>query len=393
MLVELAVGDAYGAGFEYVAADAVATDNTLTGYVRHPRHDGVRPGNYTDDTQQSLAVAELLISGQPWTRREVADRLVEVFRRDPRDGYARGFAQLIRTVGDGDELLRRISPHSDKSGAAMRAGPIGLLPTVTDVIHHARLQAKVTHDTPSGAESAVAAALAVHYCHADLGPVPEIAAWIERQVLASGGTGGWAVPWEGPVGAKATMSVRAALTAIAGSAGLSGILRSCVAFTGDVDTVATIALAAASRSPRIARDLPTALVRGLENGPYGRAYLWRLDARLLSAVSPPAEVTSLLGTWDDGSLYLGAMESDGVAFLPDGTGWFEHANALTTEREVFTWRADGSGRIEVCRQSGEDTAFSVRVGSGKNALDEDVRILTLTGTDGEQYRYAPCLDH
>ncbi|MEU3271019.1 ADP-ribosylglycohydrolase family protein [Saccharomonospora sp. NPDC006951] len=393
MLVELAVGDAYGAGFEYVAADEVATGNTLRGYVRHPRHHGLHPGDYTDDTQQSLAIAELLVSGQAWTRREVAARLVEVFHRDPREGYARGFAGLLRGVGDGDELLRLIRPHSDKSGAAMRAGPIGLLPTVADVVHHARLQARITHDTPSGVEGAVAAALAVHYCHADLGPVPEIGAWVERQVLAGGGSGGWAVPWEGPVGAKATMSVRAALTAIAGGDRLSEILRTCVAFTGDVDTVATIALAAASRSPRIARDLPAALVRGLENGPYGRAYLWRLDAQLLSAVSPPASAASLLGTWDDGSLYLGAMESDGVAFLPDGTGWFEHANALATEREPFSWRAEGSGRIVVHRQSGEDSAFSVRTGRGTNALDEDVRILTMTGSGGEQRRYAPCLDH
>ncbi len=64
MLLELAIGDAYGAGFEY--ADEMISENTLTHYVQHPRHQ-IRPGCYTDDTQMSLAIAETLVSGEPWT--------------------------------------------------------------------------------------------------------------------------------------------------------------------------------------------------------------------------------------------------------------------------------------------------------------------------------------
>lgn len=77
--------------------------------------------------------------------------------------------------------------------------------------------------------------------------------------------------------------MRAALTALGSSLSLREILRAAVAFTGDVDTVATIALAAASRSPQVAQDLPPVLVTNLENGSYGWDYLRTLDARLLSA--------------------------------------------------------------------------------------------------------------
>lgn len=77
------------------------------------------------------------------------------------------------------------------------------------------------------------------------------------------------------------MSVRAALTTIASGSSLSEILRQCVAFTGDVDTVATIALAAASRSSEVANDLPEVLLRDLEDGRYGHSYLRQLDDRLL----------------------------------------------------------------------------------------------------------------
>ncbi len=61
MLLELAVGDAYGAGFEYADADTVAAKNDLSHYVRHPRHR-ISPGRYTDDTQMSLAIAEAILS-------------------------------------------------------------------------------------------------------------------------------------------------------------------------------------------------------------------------------------------------------------------------------------------------------------------------------------------
>ncbi|MGW5382394.1 ADP-ribosylglycohydrolase family protein [Nocardia sp. NPDC003963] len=275
MLVESAVGDAYGAGFEYADARFVAQHNTLNGYVQHPRHAGIRPGAYTDDTQMSLAVAELLVSGAPWTPLNLADRFVSCFRRDPREGYAGRFYDFLLSVGDGAEFLHRIRPDSDKSGAAMRAAPVGLLPTVDDVLHHAAVQAAVTHDTPAGIASAQAAALAVYYCRRDLGPLADIGSWLDRRV-----PGGWARPWRGKVGSKGRMSVAAALTALSGATSTSGLLRACVAFTGDVDTVATIALAAASCSPRIEQDLPRPLLDTLENGPYGRDYLAGLDARL-----------------------------------------------------------------------------------------------------------------
>ncbi|HEU4946957.1 MAG TPA: ADP-ribosylglycohydrolase family protein [Kribbella sp.] len=412
MLVELAVGDAYGAGFEYADPEFVAAHNTLAGYVQHPTHSGVRPGAYTDDTQMTIAIAELLISGGSWTAQRLADQFVRVFHRDQREGYAGGFYRLLREVDDGDELLSRINPDSDKSGAAMRAGPIGLLPTVSDVLHHAAVQARVTHDTPAGIEAAQAAALAVHYCHFELGLMSEVGRWVDRQLLSSGGHGGWSRPWRGKVGARGWMSVRAALTAMTASSSLSEILRTCVAFTGDVDTVATVAMAAASRSQQITRDLPNVLKRDLENGPYGRGYLWDLDARLLSSVSPLADTAladadgpSLVGLWADHPLYMGAMNARRVAFLPGGAGWFEHANLLATERERFRWEPDPAGGIQIrfthslYRQNHQPTTvrahphaeplvMTARVGRGTDALDGEATVLTLEDSTGGPRRYA-----
>ena len=66
----------------------------------------------------TIAVTELLISGGPWTTQRLADQFVRVFKRDQREGYADGFYRLLREVGDGEELLVRINPDSDKPGVA-----------------------------------------------------------------------------------------------------------------------------------------------------------------------------------------------------------------------------------------------------------------------------------
>lgn len=278
MLLELAVGDAYGAGFEYADRDFVAAHNDLSGYVRHPRH-GIIPGHYTDDTQMSLAVAEAILSDQPWTPQMLADRFVGAFKRDPREGYAQGFYDFLRRVESGAQFLAEIRPDSDKSGAAMRAAPIGVYPTVAEVIERATVQARVTHDTPGGTHAAVAAALMAHYFLYRLGPKGELGRFLERHV-----PGEWAAPWRGKVKSKGPMSVHAAATAVVEHDSMSALLRASIGYAGDVDTVAAIALAAGSCSPEIAQDLPDHLLYALEDGPYGRTYLQGLDARLLTRV-------------------------------------------------------------------------------------------------------------
>lgn len=82
MLVEIAIGDAYGAGFEY-AKPTPDRPNDLSRYYQHPRH-GIIPGCYTDDTQMSLAVAEALIeNGAAATSLQFVEKFILAFQRDP----------------------------------------------------------------------------------------------------------------------------------------------------------------------------------------------------------------------------------------------------------------------------------------------------------------------
>ena len=274
MLVELAIGDAYGAGFEYAAASFVHTHNTLTAYTRHPRH-AIAPGAYTDDTQMTIAVVEAMLSPALWTPQLLAHHFVAAFKRDPREGYASNFYSFLQEINDGEEFLARIRPQSDKSGAAMRAGPLGLYPTITEVTERTLLQANITHDTTGGRDAALAAALMTHYFVYQLGPKAELGAFLQSHL-----PGPWAQAWQGKVGSPGLESVHAAVTAVLAHDSLSAILRACIAFTGDVDTVATVALCAASCSAEVAQDLPPVLYDQLEDGRFGRRYLVGLEAQL-----------------------------------------------------------------------------------------------------------------
>lgn len=282
MLFECAVGDAYGFGFEY--ADVNLPLNTLERYVQHPTYGlTLKPGQYTDDTQMSIGVAEAIVEGLPWTKYVLAQKFVEVFKRDQRDGYARHFQKLLEEVENGLELLVKIRPDSNKSGAAMRASPIGFFKNRAEVIEKAQIQASITHDTEEGRWAACASALMSHFFLHTKHPKRELNEWIRVWCVEAGDNTGiqWREPWAGKVGAQGWMSVRAAITAIQAHDSLSGILRACVAFSGDVDTVSAIALSAASCSSEVVQDLPTALIKGLESGPYGSAFLRELDAKLL----------------------------------------------------------------------------------------------------------------
>jgi ADP-ribosyl-[dinitrogen reductase] hydrolase len=280
MLLELAIGDAYGAGFEY-SNENVAKHNNLSGYVRHPRHREILAGMYTDDTQMSIAIAELIIEDSEWTPLNIANKFLECFKRDERTGYSGNFYDFLKSVTNGEEFLKRIQPDSDKSGAAMRAVPLGVLSPIEEVKERCHIQAAVTHDTPDGIHAAQAAALMSHYFVYQLGAKADVGLWLEKQLPK---THQWNEDYKGKVKAQGWMSVRAAITAVKRNDSLSALLKDCIAFTGDVDTVATIALGAASNSPEYLQDLPQVLIDTLENRNYGRDYLLELDNKLMALV-------------------------------------------------------------------------------------------------------------
>ena len=158
----------------------------------------------------------------------------------------------------------------------MRASPIGLFRTINEVIDNATLQAKLTHDTEAGVQAAVASALMTHYFAYGLGAKKNLG-----DFLASHVEGPWQIPYEGEVGNVGWQVVQAAVTAIRRTNSLRQLLKNCISFSGDTDTIAVVALSAASFSSEFAYDLPSQLFDGLENATYGRDYIMEVEFKLL----------------------------------------------------------------------------------------------------------------
>lgn len=300
MLYEIAVGDAYGACFEGCDKDFVDRNNDLL-YTNHPRKLRkkpedyqpalVQPGCYTDDTQMALAVAEAMLDdNEPWTKESLADRFVEVFQRDERRGYTTYFLNVLLNSKSGAQMLSKIGGKSTKSGGLMRAGVLGMYSNIDDVISKAKIQSSVTHDSWMGLNSAVGAALMTHYFYHRLGPKENLCQWLKSTYFGDAihedepfeADGEIVKCWKPGqrVRCHAWDCLESAIYAIESHNTMSGVLQQCIAYTGDVDTVAAIAMGPASCSDEIEQNLPVELTDNLENRTYGKSYLLELDRRL-----------------------------------------------------------------------------------------------------------------
>lgn len=290
LLLFIAIGDAVAAATEYVKRHEhpklIEDVLRLDGYYQHPTHLDLKPGMYTDDTQMSIAVAEVLSQWHdrlPTEQLTFAGAWTNVFHRDPRDGYARGFQSFLESHKTGETFLKDIRPDSEKNGACMRAVPIGVISNLHVALDIASLQARTTHDTPIGIFSAQAVALMSHFALYRNDPFDRLQDFLEIHLPHSALLHRMQIHkrWHGPVKNPATNTIHAVFDLLTHCSTLSEVLRGAIQFGGDTDSVAAIALGIASC--RMPNDLPQALFDQLENGPFGRDYLKTLGKQLMDA--------------------------------------------------------------------------------------------------------------
>ena len=275
MLLELAIGDAYGAGFEFAPQEKIDRYNDLSTYQQH--EFGMPRGTYTDDTQMSLAIAELMIDGVEWTRENIANRFVECFKRDERLGYSQGVHAFLTSIKDGDEFLAKINPNSTRNGAAMRSAPLGIIKNIDDLMVMCDIQAGLTHNTDIGIKSSQATALAAHYAIYQLGETKHLTEFVNEYTKHT-----WNDNWKKEVACCAEETTNALLTTLKSSESLKDVLINSVNFGGDVDTVSALSLAIASLSKQYECNLPDFLFEELESGTYGHDYLVTTGQKLMA---------------------------------------------------------------------------------------------------------------
>lgn len=247
----------------------------------------------------SIAVAEALLDATyldidrdpvvKLTAEHFAHCFFWAFKRDPRDGYSRGFQKILEEATSPTHLRQLITPNSTKNGAAMRAVPIGVIPDPFRVMSIAGIQAAVTHATGEGISSAVAVALMSHYALYDRRGFSSLTGWGNQYCPVFEY---FREPWVGPVKAPARHSsfdvglntAWAVHTLLVEETSLKGMMRRVLEWGGDTDSVASIAWGIASCRMQD-EALPEFLERDLEpeNSRYGVAYLKQLGKQLMDA--------------------------------------------------------------------------------------------------------------
>ena len=308
MLLRMAQGDAYGMAREYVKTkdfpEHVAEVLKLERYMQHPSYHKLPPGTYTDDTQMSIAVSEALIndaSGCYWenylTHEVMAQHFFDAFKRDPRDGYSRHFQSILEEAKDATHMRSLITPNSNKNGAAMRSVPLGVLRDPKEIIKVASMQAAVTHATWGGVNSSISVALMSHFALYDRRDFKSMHGWCTNWSQAHEH---FREPWVGPVqenskdkkGLGVGMNTAWAVqTLLETETSLMGILKRCIEWGGDTDSVAAVAwgIASCRYQDEVLPDFLEADLEKANGSKYGPAFLKQLGKRLMEAYDVHAD--------------------------------------------------------------------------------------------------------
>jgi ADP-ribosyl-[dinitrogen reductase] hydrolase len=287
MLLEAAIGDAYGSLFEFAEPAFVQAYNSVDRYVE--RTIGARRGDmgrYSGNTQLAIAITEVILNDEPWTNETFAEALVRTYRRDRRLGYPQKLQSFLEECREGAHFLAGARPASDKSGAAMRSLALGFYPDINEAMEKARTQGALTHRGP-GLDAAAAVACATHaFLYGKCTPA-ELPQFVTQHIA-----GPWKKPFFGAVGLTGVEVVHAALMLIGRYKTFHDILNNAIDMAGKTATVGALALGIASCSPEIEDNLDEELYISLENGTYGYGFLTNLDDRLYAKfdVKRPREV-------------------------------------------------------------------------------------------------------
>lgn len=290
MLLEMAIGDAYGIGFEFVKDNKHPND--LANFYQHPKYHNLVPGQYTDDTQRSLANMMVITNKDFLNQFDYAQAYIDEFKASPRDGYSRNFQALIESCDNGFHLLDRVSPTKSSNGSIMGAAPIGYLEEISNVKRAAAIQAMVTHSYET-VPYAQMIALAAHYVLYDLGARNDLLEFINDQLDEQYFIVDGRHPLKNTFSSifkysqyedlfescdmSAAKTAYHSLYAILAYDNLADMLMHCVNVGGDTDSLGAIAMAIGSSSKEVENNLPKNLYDKLENNARGRDYIIGLD--------------------------------------------------------------------------------------------------------------------
>ncbi len=121
----LAIGDALGATTEFMTPGEIQAKHKVHKKMIGGGWLGVKPGQVTDDTEMSLAIAHAVVANRGWNLKAIADNFVTWMRSKPID-IGSTVRKGIRTYMNTGELAMPVNEWDAGNGAAMRMAPVAL---------------------------------------------------------------------------------------------------------------------------------------------------------------------------------------------------------------------------------------------------------------------------
>jgi len=166
VLLGTAVGDALGVPFEKFAFDRKELKEWDGKTYLGSAHHKLLPGQYSDDTQMSLMVAESLIENKGFNPDDLSKRYVHWITSGIARGYGRTTLAALQKIESGTHWSESGVVGSYGNGTAMRAAPFGIffrndLQALKEAVI---IDNKITHNSDEAEAGALAIAIAAYMC-------------------------------------------------------------------------------------------------------------------------------------------------------------------------------------------------------------------------------------
>jgi ADP-ribosyl-[dinitrogen reductase] hydrolase len=165
VLLGTAIGDALGVPFETKLANyepLIAWDGkAFLGSAHHK----LLAGQYSDDTQMSLMVAESLIANKGFRPEDLSARYVEWIVSKRARGYGRTTLMAVQNLLLGKSWNESGVAGSYGNGTAMRAAPFGVYfrDNLKELVEVCKVDSAITHVSEEAEAGSIAIALATAY--------------------------------------------------------------------------------------------------------------------------------------------------------------------------------------------------------------------------------------
>lgn len=251
-LVGLAVGDALGAPLEFMPRDEIAA---TFGEVRELIGGGwlnVEPGEWTDDTQLALAIAESIVRLGRIDPPDIAARFVGWLRTGPKDvgnltrAAIRYHEQGLPWGEVGPRIVADFPGGSAGNGSLMRCAPVALFQAQRPaaLLRDSAIVSEITHANPLSVWGSIAVNLAiVEFLHGRRdGAIERVAGQIPERAVADTLRAAATLPRRAVrSGGYVLETVGAAFWALAQGETFEEVLVAAINLGGDADTVGAVA--------------------------------------------------------------------------------------------------------------------------------------------------------